>query len=511
MASDDNLRLGLRVAAGGARRWQAAVAARLAARKDLVVGHLAGAAKAPPAGLEALFAFDRAVGRSLGETAADRVAALDLAEAGSDLDLILDLDGATAPAGATPILVATCLGLPPLEGAVAAVLEARVPVLEITRHATGETPRLVGRWRVAVEDGRSTLAAVSQILGRLAHMAALAAPAAARGETLAIAPADPRDATLSPLAPARLFLRSLEARIAGKLDRLARAPADWRTIWRRRTAASDPVRPQDDDAPFHLLPDDGARFYADPFPWSVGGRDFLFLEEFPYATGKGILSVVEIGAEGPIGTPRPFLEQDCHLSWPQIFEADGTVWMIPETSGRRTVELWRAVELPDRFEKHAVLLSDIDVGDATPVRTADGWFLFGTVRERWCSSWDALHVWHAPALEGPWTPISDGPVVVDPATARPAGRPIATADGLLRPVQDSTGGYGCGLALTRIDRLDATGFAETKLARFATPVPLAGLHTWNRLAGANGLLEVMDVFARTKDFGASRRLDLTPV
>ena len=158
-----------------------------------------------------------------------------------------------------------------------------------------------------------------------------------------------------------------------------------------------------------------------------------------------------------------------------------------------------------------MLLSDIDVGDATPVRTVDGWFLFGTVRERWCSSWDALHVWHAPALEGPWTPISDGPVVVDPATARPAGRPIATADGLLRPVQDSTRGYGCGLALTRIDRLDATGFAETKLARFATPAPLAGLHTWNRLAGANGLLEVMDVFARVKDFGASRRLDLTPV
>ncbi len=511
MASDDNLRLGLRIAAGSARRWQAAVADRLAARGDLVVGLIDGASAAIPAGLEALFAFDRTVGRSLGETAADRVDAIDLPAAGSDLDLILDLDGSAAPFGATPVLVPTCCGLPPLEGAVAAVLEKRVPVLEITRHAAGEAPRLVGRWRVAVEDSRSTLAAVSQILGRLAHMAALAAPAAARGDGLAIAPADPSAATPSLLAPARLFLRSLEARIAGKLERLVRRPADWRTIWRRRTPGSDPVRPQSDDAPFHLLPDDGARFYADPFLWSVGGRDVLFLEEFPYATGKGILSAVEIGPDGPIGTPRPFLEQDCHLSWPQIFEADGSVWMIPETSGRRTVELWRAFELPHRFEKHAVLLSDVDVGDATPVRTVDGWFLFGTARERWCSSWDALHVWHAPRLEGPWTPISDGPMVVDPATARPAGRPIVRENALLRPVQDSTSGYGCGLALTRIDRLDAGGFAETKLARFATPAPLSGLHTWNRLAGAHGLLEVMDVFARADDFGTSRRLDLTPL
>lgn len=499
------------------RRWQGRVVERLAAEPGLTIRLAATEeASAPrPPGLDALFAFERLfVGRAE-ETAVDRLEAFAplapnaAADRAGSADLAIDFGGSVPPGVA--LLRPTCLGLPPLEGALAAVLSDRVPVLEIDVVGPGETRRVIGRWPVAVEDRRNTLRAVSQVLGRLAHMVVCAVEMWRRGGDATLSIAEPVPAARSgPTDAAALLIGSLEARIAGKLDRLVRTPADWRVIWRRRDAATPRLAPHRDPTPFRLLADDGRRFYADPFLWADGDRTYLFVEEFPYETGRGILSVAEIDADGGVTTPRPILEQSCHLSYPQIFADGGDIWMVPETSGRRTVELWRAVALPDVWEKHAVLLADVDLGDATLERVGDTWWMFGTSRDPWCSSWDALHVWHAPALTGPWTPLDTVPAKVDVATARPAGRMIATPGGLLRPVQDSSRGYGCGLALTRIDRLDLGGFEETVLARFATPAPLGGLHTWNRVETRSGPIETMDVHVRAAAFGRERRLALDP-
>lgn len=512
MVNRKSWRVQISHAPGDLRRWQSRVVDRLAAEPGVTVGVVpAAAAPAPPLGLDLLFAFERLfVGRDE-ETAADRLT-LPVRPALESVDLLIDLTGASTGRSDVAVLRPTILGLPPLAGAVAAVLDGRVPVLEIDLIGPGAAPRPIGRWSVGVEDRRNTLRAVSQILGRLAHMVLAAVDVLRRDEgtgSLFLAePAAP--ARSSSAATAALLMRSLEARITRKLDRAMRTPADWRVIWRRRDPATPMLAPHRDPTPFRLLSDDGGRFFADPFLWSHDGRTWLFVEEFPYATGRGILSVCEMTADGNVTAPRPILDQTCHLSYPQVFAEGGEIWMVPETSGRRTVELWRAVAFPDRWERHAILLDDVDCGDATIERVGDRWWMFGNSRELWCSSWDALHVWHAPALEGPWTPLDTVPVKVDVATARPAGRMIATARGLLRPVQDSSSDYGCGLALTRVDRLDVGGFGETVLARFATPKPLEGLHTWNRAATPTGLVETMDVYARAADFGAERRLDLTP-
>lgn len=489
------------------RRWQVDVVERLAAA-GLAVALRSVAAEAPIAGVDLLFAFDRLfVGRSVA-TPADRAPPPE-AVATAPARLIVDLTGALPPDPRVPVLRVGCLGLPPLAGALTAILDEVVPVLEIERIDPGAAPRMVARWAVGVEDRRNTLVAVSQILARLAQMVVVAVADARRGGEGAalVAPVPSRSMPEGGLAPA-LLVRSLGARVLGRLERAIRRPADWRVIWRRRDRVADVLHPESDHAPFHLLRDDGRRFYADPFVVTEAGRTWLFVEEFPYATGRGVLSVAEIEDGGAIARPRPFLEEDCHLSYPQIFADGGEIWMVPETSGRRTVELWRAVGFPDRWEKHAVLLDGVDVGDATLVRHGGLWWMFGCAREPWCSSWDALHLWHAPALTGPWTPHPIAPALVDVASARPAGAVVATAEGLFRPVQDSSRRYGGGLALARIDRLDPERFAETVVKRFATPAPLSGLHTWNRAATAGDLVEVMDVFCRPDDFGPSRRLHL---
>ena len=41
--------------------------------------------------------------------------------------------------------------------------------------------------------------------------------------------------------------------------------------------------------------------------------------------GKGVISAVEFGADGPLGAPQPVLETAGHLSYPYVFERDGAI------------------------------------------------------------------------------------------------------------------------------------------------------------------------------------------
>ena len=427
-------------------------------------------------------------------------------------DVILDLvgDDHAPPRGVH--LALRCGGLPVLDGAVAAILDDRLPVLEASLSVDG-VARPFARWPVAIEDRRSALRSATLILGRAAHLAVAAVEAL-------LAAADPAEATLHlaevPVtAPARpgigleFFASALAAKIAARLSRLAgRRPPTWATAWRRRAGGGDPFRPDRDPTPFRRLPEDGARFFADPFLFTEGGRLHLFVEEFPFATGKGVISHAVLGPDGDFGPPTPVLEMDCHLSYPFVFAHDGHIFMIPETSGRRTVELWVAERFPDRWVRHSILLDDVDVGDATIVEIDGTWWMFGATRAESTSSWEALSLWSAPSPYGPWRRHAHDPAIVDVRAARPAGHVFRSAEGWCRPVQDSARGYGSGLAVARIDELTPTTHRETVIRRFATPPPLLGLHTWNRASLGDDLFEVIDVFADLTAFGDTRPLDL---
>ena len=509
----------LRLPATDLRRWHLHVATELAARSGRRPRLTLVPARPAPTGLDLLFAFDRIfVGRDT-ETAVDRLDAAAFAgpeETDGAVDLVVDLAGGTTPTTAR-LLRPAVQGLPPLEGALAAILDEEVPILTVDTIADGVT-HPVARWPVAIEDRQNTLRAASMVMGRLAHLVLCAVeatltatdPTAARLHIAAPLRAERRRAAPGLTAAPRLFARTFADRVATRLTRLASSRADWRIVWRFRDPATPDHAPDRDPTPFRLVPDDGQRFYADPFPWTEGDRTFLFAEEYPYATGRGILSVCEIDAGGAMTPFRPILEQDCHLSYPNIFAHGGRMWMVPETGSRHTVELWVADAFPDRWSLHSVLLEGLDVYDATLAEIDGRWWMFASSQERWCSTWDALAIWTAPAPTGPWQPLGTAPAVVDVHAARPAGRLFRLADGWRRPVQDSSARYGGGLAVAKILSTDPAAYRETVEHRFATPAPLTGLHTWNQAPLPGRTFETMDIFASTEAFGPERVLDLTP-
>ena len=252
------------------------------------------------------------------------------------------------------------------------------------------------------------------------------------------------------------------------------------------------------------LPDDGRRFYADPFPVVWRGRMFLFVEEFEHALGKGVISAVEFGPHGPLGRPQRVLERPVHLSYPNVFERDGEMWMIPESGAAGTIDLYRALDFPLRWTLDRKLVGGVFASDATLVEQDGRWWMFATVQDGGGAFSDALWLWSAPDFRGPWTAHRRNPVLIDIATARPAGRMFRRNGALYRPVQDCRAGYGAALGFARVDRLDEDGFAQS-VERIVRPGgadwPGRRLHSYNAAGG----FEFIDGSALAPRWPALRR------
>ncbi|HEV2505040.1 MAG TPA: hypothetical protein VGV39_18330 [Mesorhizobium sp.] len=269
-----------------------------------------------------------------------------------------------------------------------------------------------------------------------------------------------------------------------------RRPFYWQVAYRLIDGPGIAEAGKLDGSPFSVLPDDGERFYADPFVFEHEGRHFLFVEEFPYATGRGVVSVAELGDDGTFGVPRIVLEEKHHLSYPQVFARDGEIFMIPESGSAREVVLYRAVQFPDRWVRDTVLMKDSDFNDATLLEANGRFWLLGTERYGFGSASDTLAIYSAPSLRGPWAAHALNPIAVDHSAARPGGAIFRHGAKLVLPVQDGSRAYGGGLGLMNLDQLDDSD------VRFSPPRPIcpgpawarAGIHTLNRA----GRVEVVD-------------------
>jgi hypothetical protein len=283
---------------------------------------------------------------------------------------------------------------------------------------------------------------------------------------------------MSPSTPSlmRYYLPNLVAqgarRAVAKLG--SRRPFYWQVAYRPARPGIDPLSPGLGNAPFTVLPDDGTRFYADPFVIARSGGVFLFVEEFPYSLGRGIISVSQLASDGTFGTPREVLREPHHLSYPQVFEQEGDVFMLPESGGANQLVLYRAEEFPHRWARDTVLLDGVDVNDATVVSREGAYYLIGTERLGPGSASDRMVVYHSPTLRGPWTPHPLNPILIDRAGARPGGAVLKQDGRLWLKVQDGSTAYGGGLGLREIIDLNVHN------VRFGPVVPIAMGTAWHR-------------------------------
>lgn len=488
------MRLRLRLDGRAPRRWHVTLIERLMHLPDVALD--LDASPGPgglPDNAEILFRFEALIRRQPRNGPSARVPQETLG-AYSNHDpapnLVLDLCGDVPDRGAARVWTVRFDGVPGEGGLLASLLAGRVPVVTLV-----EAGRILTSARLGTESIGSALISFEDAVARATTL--LVAAVAGRHPSRSPADANPSDPP--PKADLPLFQVGVRVttmiawEVLRRIYHLCYRAPHWRVGWRHLDGPDLVDLRALPETGWHDLLDDGRRFYADPFALDHEGRTTLFVEDYEHARGKGVISAVAFDANGPVGTPVPVLEEPYHLSHPFVFARDGAIWMIPESSLNGTVDLYRSTAFPGGWIKEATLLSGLTAGDVTLLQRGERWWMFTTVRDIHAdndagpvrgSYSDALYLWSAPDFRGPWTPHAGNPVLIDIASARPAGHVVSRDGVLIRPVQDGRRGYGEALSLARIDRLDDEGFSQTVETTLRAGPGWAGnrLHTLNRSA-----------------------------
>jgi hypothetical protein len=198
---------------------------------------------------------------------------------------------------------------------------------------------------------------------------------------------------------------------------------------------------------------------------------FLFFEVVNIAVDRGEIAYATSsdGLQWTYGAV--VLREPFHLSYPQVFEAEGAIWMIPETRQANEVRLYRAESFPSRWIHFATLLHG-RFADATLLRDGDRWWLFaqrGLDELRLFSSAELTHGW----IEHPASPLWPG----NRRRTRPGGRMVRWNGRLLRFAQDGLPTYGNSLRAFDVEQLDLQHYAEHELAE--SPILRATRSGWN--------------------------------
>jgi hypothetical protein len=207
-------------------------------------------------------------------------------------------------------------------------------------------------------------------------------------------------------------------------------------------------------------------YYADPFLCTHEGGAWLLAEEFRYSENAGRLVAL------PLDDPsrgQPLDLPAGHLSFPFVFEHAGERLLLPESSQRRTVDLFSCEEFPARWRLRRRLLCDVDAADSALLQHEGRWWLFTSLRSAASSANRSLAIYFTDdLLKGVWHPH---PVNAEFRFAkdahsygRCAGPLFRLASGeWVRPIHASRRYYGERVELMRMEELNTERYRESPL------------------------------------------------
>ena len=249
----------------------------------------------------------------------------------------------------------------------------------------------------------------------------------------------------------------------------------WQLAFRFRNSPDDP---NNSFYRFNYLVPPKDKFWADPFPVKYEGKYFVFFEEYLYKDEKAHISVIELSKSGA-SEATPVLKRDYHLSYPFMLRWNDRYFMIPETAGNKTIEVYSTDRFPHEWKLETVLLEGIAARDATLFEVEGVWWMFVAIADTEFS--DELHLYYSESPLGPWKPHAKNPVRSDVRNSRPAGRPFYWKRDLYRPAQDSSQRYGYGMRINKVVELTPTEFREEEVSQILPQwrKDLRGTHTLN--------------------------------
>lgn len=256
---------------------------------------------------------------------------------------------------------------------------------------------------------------------------------------------------------------------------------------------------------------------ADPFLFVYKEKLFLFYEETTFRrTGGRLMMICTADLKNWSEPIQISKDNSLHFSFPYVFEADGEVYMLPETGWGGEIRLYKATnpDLTD-FELDSVLMKRKDKDENIIFDFADNvlyrkdclWYLFTSILDK---NGYQLHLYTSKDLRGPYKPHPASPVCHSLKFGRNAGS-LIECDGLVfRPSQDCSKTYGGQVNILRVIKLTPDEYEEEIFKENVIPSNIKffrhGGHQLNYVTFKGKLLVALDA-KRDRSFPLLRIVD----
>lgn len=204
-------------------------------------------------------------------------------------------------------------------------------------------------------------------------------------------------------------------------------------------------------------------FWADPFLFNYGGEDYVFFENYSYKTNRGKISCGKVDGHQLLDIVD-VLDLEYHLSFPFIFEEDGVIYLMPETSENKRLEIYRALDFPTKWELATTAFEGEQVADAFFFNDTQNqkWLFINKQMAETSPLNSELFIYKVDSVAlNTILPHAQNPVIIDARVARNGGAIFEYENEYYRPSQRNTEGvYGRALNINRIKKLTLETYEE---------------------------------------------------
>ena len=214
-----------------------------------------------------------------------------------------------------------------------------------------------------------------------------------------------------------------------------------------------------------LLNRNAPSILADPFLFVHHDELFLFYEhQDKFIGGKGRICMRKTKDLRTWTDEVTVLEEPFHLSFPNVFEEDGIIYMLPETGGGKYIGLYEAQDgTLEHWKLKKKLIEDEVPWYDSDIYKQDGVYYLFTSRDDDIEQ--EQHLFIADNLFGPYQEHPCSPIAKGRDCGRNAGSLITYNGELFRPVQVCLNSYGEQTSIMKIEKLTPKDYQEVAYKR----------------------------------------------
>ena len=216
------------------------------------------------------------------------------------------------------------------------------------------------------------------------------------------------------------------------------------------------------------------RWFADPFVLDVTEKEILLLvEDYPYATRKGIISLLHIDRTTfEIKARKELLELPTHLSFPAIWRKDGHIYVYPESAKSGKLDMYEYRSETEELAFVKTICDDV-VWDSYITEAFDEPLMFTAAHDD-----DQLDIYRWNDKKKRFVP--EFVVLSDKPNSRLGGAVFEYKGEYYYPAQDCSRSYGGSIDIKRI-KVESGEWKVESVKHLESPHPKyrAGFHTLN--------------------------------